>query len=62
MRCAGLSESEINALTRWRYRLVHQLPRLRGKDLQCWCPLSSEWCHADTLLWATNTPGVWIAP
>lgn len=28
---------------------------LRGRDLACWCPLSSP-CHADVLLEIANTP------
>src|SRR5581483_2475945 len=30
---------------------------LRGKDLACWCPLTSA-CHADVLLEIANEPGV----
>ena len=38
-----------------RSKLVAALPKLRGKDLACWCPLSDEQgnpipCHADILL------------
>lgn len=54
LRCAGFSENEINSLGRWRQRLVVSLTQLRGRDLQCWCPLTSDWCHADTLLRAVN--------
>lgn len=44
---AGFSAAEIDALARWRRRLIERLPELRGHDLQCWCPLTSAWCHAD---------------
>lgn len=53
--CAGFSEAEIFSLRRWRDRLVASLPQLRGRDLQCWCPLTSPWCHADTLIREANS-------
>lgn len=53
---AGFSEAEIAGLRRWRAALVTALPCLAGRDLQCWCPLSSEWCHANVLLRAANFP------
>ena len=27
---------------------------LPGRDLACWCPLDSPWCHADDLLILAN--------
>ncbi|WP_339345528.1 DUF4326 domain-containing protein [uncultured Sphingomonas sp.] len=54
LACAGMSDAEIHALRRMRHDLVAAMPRLRGRDLQCWCPLTSDWCHADTLLRAAN--------
>lgn len=54
LRCAGLSGAEVQALRRRREALIAALPRLRGRDLQCWCPLTSDWCHADALLKAAN--------
>jgi hypothetical protein len=50
----GFSQSEINALAQWRNRLDAQLPALRGRDLQCWCPLTSAHCHVDVLLEVAN--------
>jgi hypothetical protein len=50
----GYCPNEIDALTRWRARLLERLPEIRGVDLQCWCPLSSAWCHADTLIALAN--------
>lgn len=50
----GFTPFEIDALDRWRTRLVGRLPNLAGNDLQCWCPLTSRWCHADTLLALAN--------
>lgn len=47
-------EDEIAALGRWRRQLIASIPDLRGKDLQCWCPLTSAWCHADVLLSVAN--------
>lgn len=37
----------------WRTAILEALPRLRGKNLACWCPLSSP-CHADVLLELAN--------
>ncbi len=54
LRCAHFSRAEAEALNRWRERVVTNLPSLRGFDLQCWCPLTSAWCHADVLLRRTN--------
>ena len=51
---AGLSEAETAALGRLRHRVLQALSSLRGADLQCWCPLTSAWCHADVLLRAAN--------
>ena len=45
----GFCPSEIDALFRWRHRLDAELGRLVGVDLQCWCPVTSRWCHADVL-------------
>ena len=42
--------AEIDALDRLRGRVLTSLHRLAGHDLACWCPLSSEWCHGETLL------------
>jgi hypothetical protein len=50
----GFTSHEIDALGRWRSRLVERLPRIAGCDLQCWCPLTSKWCHADALIAAAN--------
>jgi len=54
-RC-GFGRDEIASLYRWRQRLLRSLPGLRGRDLQCWCPLTSEWCHANVLLRLVNDP------
>lgn len=51
---AGFGDDEIEGLVRWRARLLPQLGKLAGRDLQCWCPLTSPWCHADVLLTAAN--------
>lgn len=56
LRCAGFDDAEIDSLHRWHARLLPQLPYLRGKDLQCWCPLTSVWCHAAKLLDVVNAP------
>ena len=37
-----------------RNKLVEALPKLRGKDLACWCPLDQP-CHADVLLELANS-------
>lgn len=36
-----------------RADLLRDLPRLRGRDLACWCPLDAP-CHADVLLALAN--------
>lgn len=46
----GFSPAEIDGLFRLRIRVLTGLHRLHGHDLACWCPLSSAWCHAITLL------------
>lgn len=50
----GFSGAEIDALDRLRGRVIDRLPDIAGTDLVCWCPLSSKWCHADTLLAMAN--------
>lgn len=52
----GFNPVEIDALHRFRARLIANMPRLRGHDLQCWCPVSSRWCHANVLLRLANEP------
>jgi len=46
----GFHPAEIDALERRRCWVLTNLHRLAGHNLACWCPLSSEWCHAETLL------------
>lgn len=58
LRAAGFSNAEIQALRRWREYLLPRLNRLRGRDLQCWCPLTSVWCHAETLLRHANAEAI----
>lgn len=33
--------------------IMYEIPRLRGRDLVCWCPLDAP-CHADVLLELAN--------
>lgn len=54
LSCAGISDAEVIALRRRRTRVLAALPTLRGRDLQCWCPLTSAWCHADALIRMAN--------
>ncbi|MBP6029792.1 MAG: DUF4326 domain-containing protein [Sphingobium sp.] len=54
LEALGFCPSEIDGLTRWRARLETRLPQLAGRDLQCWCPATSRWCHADALLSVAN--------
>lgn len=51
---AGFGEHEIATLDRFRARIVRHLHQLRGLHLECWCPLTSPWCHADVLLRLAN--------
>lgn len=46
----GFCPKEVEALERLRIKVLSRLHELAGKDLACWCPLTSRWCHADTLL------------
>lgn len=50
----GFCPAEIEALERQRMKLLDHLRWLRGRDLQCWCPLSSNWCHVDVLIEVAN--------
>lgn len=50
----GFSDAEVAQLSRWRRCILAAMPDLRGRDLQCWCPLSSRWCHVDVLLEKAN--------
>lgn len=52
----GFCPAEIDTLARRRERILQRLPELAGVDLQCWCPVSSRWCHADTLIELANIP------
>lgn len=46
----GFHPAEIDALDRLRSRVLTDLHQLAGHNLACWCPLNSDWCHAETLL------------
>ena len=46
----GYCPAEIETLGRLRERVLTRLHELAGHDLACWCPLTSQWCHAETLL------------
>ena len=46
----GYCPAEIEALGRARIAVLTNLHRLAGKDLACWCPVSSDWCHAQILI------------
>lgn len=46
----GFHPAEIDALDRLRCRVLTDLHQLAGHNLACWCPVNSDWCHADTLL------------
>jgi hypothetical protein len=45
----GFDPGEIEAIYRLRARVMSSLHFIDGRDLACWCPLSSP-CHADTLI------------
>ena len=42
--------AEIETLARKRRAILTRLHSLAGRNLACWCPLTSDWCHAETLL------------
>jgi hypothetical protein len=46
----GFSLGEVDTLLRRRARVLTNLWRLEGHDLACSCPLSSRWCHVDTVI------------
>lgn len=50
----GFDPAEIDAMARLRSHVLADLPYIAGRDLQCWCPLTSRWCHANTLLELAN--------
>jgi hypothetical protein len=50
----GFCPAEVDSLLRLRARVRASIDRLRGTNLVCWCPLTSPWCHADTLLDLAN--------
>lgn len=50
----GFCPAEIDILFSRRARIFDRLPELAGVDLVCWCPVTSRWCHADTLLALAN--------
>lgn len=50
LRALGFNEHERAALERLRRRALDRLAQLAGRDMACWCPLTSRWCHVDTLL------------
>ena len=54
LEALGFCPSEIEALHRLHERVLHRLPLLAGLNLQCWCPVTSRWCHADILLRRAN--------
>lgn len=56
LRAGGFSDAEIVALNRRRERVLDRLPQITGRNLQCWCPSTSPWCHAETLLRLANRP------
>lgn len=54
LRAAGFSRAEAATLERRRRLVLQRLPRLTGRNLQCWCPTTSDWCHADVLIKLAN--------
>lgn len=45
----GFDSAEIDTINRLRARVLTSIHLLDGRDLVCWCPLTSP-CHADTLI------------
>jgi hypothetical protein len=50
----GFCPNEIEALHRLHAQLIARLPGIAGRNLQCWCPHTSRWCHADILIDRAN--------
>lgn len=57
LRRLGFGDHEVAALYRLRARVLRRVHLLSGLDVQCWCPLSSRYCHGDTLLALANSGG-----
>ena len=51
----GYCPVEIEALHRHRARILGRLTHLYRRDLVCWCPATSRWCHANALLILANS-------
>lgn len=51
----GFNLCEIDALFRLRRRVLINLPRLAGLNLECWCAPGARFCHGDTLLALANS-------
>lgn len=51
----GFHPAEIDALDRLRCRVLTDLHQLAGRNLACWCPVNTDWCHAETLLQLART-------
>jgi hypothetical protein len=54
LRALGFGHHEIAALYRLRHKVLTRIDRLSGRDLQCWCPVRSRFCHADLLIRLAN--------
>lgn len=50
----GFCPAEIEALHRLRLRVHASFGKLWRRDLACWCPTTSSWCHANILLRFAN--------
>jgi len=45
---------QIDALFRFRERQLRRLLQIPETDMGCWCPLTSKWCHVDTMIEHAN--------
>jgi len=57
----GFNEREALALSRLRHRMLADIDQLVGRDLVCWCPRRSRWCHAAMLIDIARAAAVGMA-
>lgn len=57
LAAAQFGRDEIEALGRWRTRLVARLPKIAGRTLRCVCRRGDPWCHIGSLAAAASGLG-----
>ena len=57
LRSLGFNENERVALERMRQRALRRIAEIGGQDVGCFCPLTSRWCHVNTVIKLANAGG-----